>query len=928
MNSEFARGSEWRRWELHIHTPDTKKNDNFNGTSLDEKWNNYYHDINEYIGNGEDPLKSIAVVAITDYLSIDNYKKVISDNRLPASIKLVLANVEMRIQPIANDSPINIHFIFNPDIIDSIESRFFSKIVFKYGSTAFSASHSELIRLGKTIDSNLNDNAAYKKGIEQFIPSFDKIQEVFLNDKELRDNTVIFVSNSSKDGVSGAVNHSDYLDSFQGDSQLKAFRQSIYKFVDGIFSSTPSDINYFLGKKTNCPAEVVTEECGALKPCIHGCDAHENNKIFEPDQHKYCWIKADPTFNGLKQIIYEPEERVCISNMKPECKPDYYVIDKVVLNDDEFSNKPIYFNDKLTCIIGGKSTGKSILLHNMAKAIDEKQVQEKESIVNTSTKELTNTSVYWADGENDGDRHIIYIPQSYLNCLSDKQEVTTEIDNMIQSVILNNENAKTAFEKMQNAIKEKRSELNVKILSLLDIHKETVALDEEKKELGDRSGIEKEIKKLQEQKDALSKDIKISEEDITKYETALTESSNRSKQITQVHDEMLSLASITDIVLPASVNSDDFSGETLRKIEEIRTQIIDEANKKWATERECLVNELLDRQKKLQNEKAEFDAVVKELQPKIQDNKAIAEFAAKILAEKDKLAAFIALNEKLKTKKSEEQAMISEIYSIPLQIKELRNDYANVINNEEAFKGHEIEFKVEVPFRKEEFLKTLETAFVIRSVKFKNTIKMDLFAEEDYTAEKLKEIIEKLLSGDLEIKVGHSIESILRDINDDWYNIKYKVVMDNDNIDVMSPGKKALVLLKLLIDLAESKCPILIDQPEDDLDNRSVFDELIPFIRRKKKERQIIVVTHNANVVLGADAEEIIIANQTGSKSENKEKRFEYRSGAIENDNPIFSTDGSIESGILNSKGIQQHICDILEGGEIAFEKRKNKYRI
>lgn len=85
----------------------------------------------------------------------------------------------------------------------------------------------------------------------------------------------------------------------------------------------------------------------------------------------------------------------------------------------------------------------------------------------------------------------------------------------------------------------------------------------------------------------------------------------------------------------------------------------------------------------------------------------------------------------------------------------------------------------------------------------------------------------------------------------------------------------------------------------------------------------INLVTHNANVVLGADAEEIIIANQTGSKSENKEKRFEYRSGAIENDNPVFDTDGNIEVGILNSKGIQQHICDILEGGEIAFEKRK-----
>ena len=533
--------------------------------------------------------------------------------------------------------------------------------------------------------------------------------------------------------------------------------------------------------------EKVIPNIGA-KPMVICSDNHDARN-YNPTNK--LWIKADVTFNGLKQIIYEPEERVYISDTKPECKPDYYVIDKVILNDDEFSSEPIYFNDKLTCIIGGKSTGKSILLHNMAKAIDETQVEEKESIVNTSTKELSNTTVCWADGQNDGDRHIIYIPQSYLNCLSDKQEVTTEIDNMIQSVILNNETAKFAYEKMLTSIKEKRSELNVKILNLLDIHKETVEIDEEKKELGDRSGIEREIKKLQEQKDAISKDLEISDEDITKYETALTESSNKSKSLAKVNQEILSLGAITTIVAPVTVSFEDFSDDTLIKIDEIKNQIIEEADKIWISKRETLVNELIDRQKQLHEEKERYDAVVKELQPKIQGNKAIAEFSSKILAEKDKLAIFNALDEKLKTKKSEEQAMIAEIYSIPFQIKELRNEYANLINNEAAFKGHEIEFKVEVPFKKEEFLKTLEADFVIRSVKFKETIKMDSFSEEDYTTEKLREIIDKLLSGVLEIKTGHTIESVLRDINDDWYNIKYKVVMDNDNNDVMSPGKKA-----------------------------------------------------------------------------------------------------------------------------------------
>ena len=110
---------------------------------------------------------------------------------------------------------------------------------------------------------------------------------------------------------------------------------------------------------------------------------------------------------------------------------------------------------------------------------------------------------------------------------------------------------------------------------------------------------------------------------------------------------------------------------------------------------------------------------------------------------------------------------------------------------------------------------------------------------------------------------------------------------------------------------------------EDDLDNRSIFEQLIPFIKRKKVNRQIIIVTHNANIVVGADAEEVIVANQEGIDCENKSRRFEYRSGSIENDNPVYKHDDTIEKGILNKQGIQQHICDILEGGIQAFEKRK-----
>lgn len=856
----FERGSEWRRWDLHLHT----------ASSYDYKCKDENCDeilVQKLREN------NIVAAAITDHFVIDK-DRIANLRRLSPDI-VFFPGVELRTDK--GDTNIHVILIFSDKLdLDELVEDF---NVFK--------------RSAQNCENNERIYWDYNSIVE-FAKKHDALISIHAGRK----------TNGVDDRISNSLPHN------------QAVKEEYVATISMFEMGQVRDFDEYRKR--------VFPVIGA-KPMVIGSDNHDARN-YNPINK--LWIKADITFNGLKQIIYEPEERVCISDTKPECKPDYYVIDRVVFNDEEFSNKPIYFNDKLTCIIGGKSTGKSILLHNVAKTIDEEQVKAKEAIVNATTKELNNTLVYWSDGESNRNRHIVYIPQSYLNCLSDEQEVTTEIDKMIQSVVLNNTNAKTAFNTMLGSIEEKKADLNVKILRLLDIHGKTIETEDAKKEIGDKDGIEKEILKLQQQKEALSKKLDISDGDIRRYETALIENTNISKQITKMADEIQLLSSIIDIAIPVSMDSVDFSREILVEINKIKEQIIEEANKKWISKRETFVKELLDKQKQLQLEKEKYESIIKELKPKIQDNKAVSEFTAKILIEKNKLDAFIALEKKLKAKKDEEQAIIDEISAIPFQIKEIRNKYANVVNNEDDFKKHEIKFNVEVPFRKDEFLKKIEDDFIVRTVKFKETINLDSFNEESYNSEKLKEIIKKLLSEILEPKKGHNVENTLRDINDDWYNIKYKVIMDNDDIKIMSPGKKALVLLKLLIDLEESKCPILIDQPEDDLDNRSVFDELIPFIRRKKKERQIIVVTHNANIVLGADAEEIIIANQSGSKSENKEKRFEYRSGAIENDNPVLDSAGRREDGILSSKGIQQHICDILEGGQIAFEKRKNKYRI
>ena len=105
------------------------------------------------------------------------------------------------------------------------------------------------------------------------------------------------------------------------------------------------------------------------------------------------------------------------------------------------------------------------------------------------------------------------------------------------------------------------------------------------------------------------------------------------------------------------------------------------------------------------------------------------------------------------------------------------------------------------------------------------------------------------MDGTLVFKGNHTLQSALERLFSDWFYVHYIVKSGNDTINNMSPGKKALVLLELIVNMDSSNCPLLIDQPEDDLDNRSVYNELVQYLRKKKHERQIIVVTHNANVL-------------------------------------------------------------------------------
>ncbi|MBD0168381.1 hypothetical protein IAF42_19315, partial [Acinetobacter baumannii] len=171
------RGSEWARWDLHIHTKGTAKNDQFGNITFEEYCIELFRKALD---------KDIKVIGITDYFRVANFKKVIDfqkkiENIATFSVEekkriskiFILPNIELRTTPSTNHgSAINFHLLINPSAIAEYEQRFIDNLTFTASSTEiYKLCDYDLAKLGrkKAQDEHLDEEIAIKKGIEQFI---------------------------------------------------------------------------------------------------------------------------------------------------------------------------------------------------------------------------------------------------------------------------------------------------------------------------------------------------------------------------------------------------------------------------------------------------------------------------------------------------------------------------------------------------------------------------------------------------------------------------------------------------------------------------------------------------------------------------------------------------------------------------------------
>lgn len=991
--NKYPRGSEWRKWDLHVHTPDTAKNDQFG--SGEDKWEEY---ISKLESNEE-----ISVLGITDYFSIDNYlllKKTQEEGRL--SDKTLIPNVELRILPVTRtDTPINIHVFFDPNLpIETINREFFQCLKFKYSGNEYSCLRQDLIALGRLYRNNdhLEEDCAKKEGIAQFNISYNELDEV-LKKPSLRNYVVIAVSNSNRDGNSG-IQH----------SSLAATRQEIYRMSDIIFSANDKDIQYFLGEGVD-DEETIKQKYGSLKPCVIGSDAHSIDAVNVFPNNKTTWIKADPTFEGLKQILIEPENRVFIGE-KPrifktvDANRTKYINELLIdavdgysgIKGKWFEKIQIPFNKELIAIIGNKGNGKSAISDILAHCCNYK-VQKYFSFLNDDkfrNKNLAGNfaaSVEFADGQKEkkglSDKlngseitRVKYLPQGYFesicNDLQKEENLKDEIEAVVfqyidESSRLGTSNFKELIAKKSDAI-----ELDIQLLQnkLSNVNKEIIIL-EDKEHPAYKASVNATIEQKEKEITALvappevpkpSPNDEQSKETVLKIEKLKEEIVALNDSIQKLTDEksglLIQLSKINDLIIKVnriaqsirefkeenksfveSLGGDintiisgkkdtsllekkqlEFEGR-LREIEKLI--VADSQNE------DNLVFAIKKKQDEIISLQAKLDGPSKAYQSYLQQKEEYEKNKRRIEGDeatpntlkwlkKEKEYVENSLSEDLQKKAEERNLCLKEIYnkrkeiiSIYQQVKSKLD--SKIEENKSLLKDYEIKIGASLGIRNtfpDEFLRFVNQS---KSGSFRGkdtglTMVQELIKESDIQNEDgieafCNSFINKLKTDDErpfyvkdQVEDRQSLYDYLFSL--DYLTNNYSILQGDKDLSVLSPGEKGALLLVFYLLLDMDNIPLILDQPEDNLDNDSVANILVDFIKEAKKKRQIIMVTHNPNLAVVADAEQII-----------------YVSIDKKDGNKVYVESGSIEDPDTN-----KHIVDVLEGAMPAFRKRDDKY--
>ena len=967
-NIAINRGSEWRKWDLHVHTPLSIEQEY--GGNTPENWE-------RFISNLERLPSEIKVIGINDYIFIDGYKKVLDEKQKGrlSNIELILPVIELRIDKFANVSEnepfkrVNFHIIFSNELTpEIIQEQFLNSLSCEY--ILNSDLHDKSIWNGTITIKSITD-----LGQKIIDSSNGKINgsplKIGFNSLNIPYNKLLEKLENSylKNKFLTAVGKTEW-DTMRWDGSV-ADKKNVINRANFVFSASPT-VELAVKARESLKSQSVNHKL------LHCSDAHtfinnlQNTKEKELG-HCFTWIKADPTFEGLKQIIYEYGERVKIQDEKPDFKEDKEIIDEIrfISPSNKFRNGKIYLNPNLNVIIGGKSSGKSILLYSIAKTLladtkdkllfknNEEERYSIKSIDSGFDFEITTKAGFSqkiSDREKD-DYSVIpnikYIPQNELVKLAEPElsgkgeSLNKIVRHLIREDYDSNEKYNDFIKNVKQYDKEREELINSYFETLDNIQN----LETELKTKSNKEVLQTNIKTNSEKVEELNKKAGLSDEQIQQYKSIQEQQQQNQKRrdllnsdfsqtnafLQELNKELSNLQERKNTFLQ-SIHKNEFRGyyqDKLKFIDDSIVQlqgliseigiIINSEGKRIFNTDNIFKKEL----KQINYEKSNIEEELKPYQQNEDIKKQIRTLEEFIENDGKLLSEIDSLNKKIEEKRQSIEEIKTKLFDL------YKNSYNEYIDIVEQLKNRTIELEKDglqirgvtqfnfPKFRREIISFTHGTYNDNDKYCILDENRSRIFETNyDELISNISKMFNEIMTSEYRIKTISKKEAVKKLLNDYFYDY-WEITYKNDKLGEMSTGKASFVILMLIIGLSKSKSPILIDQPEDNLDNRSVTKDLVSYLKMKKIERQIILVTHNANIVVNADAENVIVANQKGQndKETNTPYQFDYINGAIEN-----TFKDPEEQDLLKSMGIREHITEILEGGETAFKNREKKY--
>ncbi|HET9592592.1 MAG TPA: hypothetical protein VFP17_06730 [Solirubrobacterales bacterium] len=789
-----------------------------------------------------------------------------------------------------------------------------------------------------------------------------------------------------------------------------------------LFSANPMTRRFGLGE-AHPSKEAYLEEFKSQKPCVHGSDAHEPDRLFVPDQDRQLWVRADPGFNGLAQLRNEPEDRVFIGS-EPEALARVRGAANKSIKEISFEHrgKPnpaaqwlsgsLPLNPGLIAVIGSKGSGKSALGDALALAgnahnegrfsflTGERFLNPRDHLGGAFAVEIV-----WRSEERQSccldekpdpllTARVKHIPQHYLEEICGQIQRSgsrTKFDEELEAVIfshvqtadrLGKETLRDLLEHMGSAkeagieqLRANLAEVNRRYFVLRDqasveTRKTLVAqlearradlaahdqarpaavaapddseeADPEAREAAEQlAEVVAQIEKCDPELDELAQRQAIAKKRLVAIGRLLVEIKNLQKSVEDFYGQaaedakLLNLDPRTLAVLRAEDKGlERQQVEIAREVEELEDALDPDHSESVARSRRDAsekADQLRERLDAPQRRYQEYQRALKQWERTRGEIIGDPAEPGSVTGLEAKLESLDELPEQIEAAAQERQKVFADIFNAT---RELLGDYERLYRPVQDFiNKHPVAQRVPLTLTAESAIDGLEEGLLAMI----HHGRRGSFSGEQPGAERLREIIarhdfstlaglnaflaeiEHALTHDLRQSepesldladqlVGHASPEQLYDF---LFGLRYlrprfELRWHDKQLHQLSPGERGTLLLIFYLLIDREKIPLIVDQPEENLDNETITQLLVPALKCAKEQRQIIMITHNPNLAVVCDADQVIHAE------------IDKAAG-----NRITYTSGSIEDPCVN-----QLIIDVLEGTKPAFDLRDAKYDV